>query len=196
MKIEIDKKIGSIIAVVAVSAFIFGGALSANRSDGWNMGWMGMHGSQTSKFSLNDIMFAQMMIPHHQQAVDMSELALSKSKNPKILALAAEIEAAQTPEIAQMKQWLNDAKAGMVMDHEMSMSGMLTDEEIAALGKSEGRAFDRLFLEGMIGHHKGAISMVNMIDNSKNEAVRKFGDSVVKTQSTEIALMKKYLATL
>ena len=196
MKIEIDKKTGSIIAVVALTAFIIGGALTANRNDGWNMGWMGMHGSQSFEFSANDIMFAQMMIPHHQQAVDMSDLALARSTNPQILALATQIKAAQAPEIAEMKHWLDDANAGMVMDHEMSMSGMLSDEEIAALGKSKGAAFDRLFLQGMIGHHEGAISMVNMIKKSNNLKIRKFGESVVKTQSAEITLMKSYLSAL
>lgn len=196
MKFEIDKKTGSIIAVVAVTAFLIGGALNANRNGGWNIGWMGMHGSASSQYSANDIMFAQMMIPHHQQAVEMSDLALSISTNPEILALAAQIKGAQAPEIREMKQWLNEAGAGMVMNHDMEMGGMLTDEEIATLSKSNGVTFDRLFLEGMIGHHEGAIAMVNMIKESKNSAVKKFGEKVVAAQSAEILLMKKYLAIL
>lgn len=196
MKFEIDKKTGSIIAVVAVTAFIIGGAFNANRNDGWSMGWMGAHHSSSSEFSANDIMFAQMMIPHHQQAIEMSDLALSISTNPQILALATQIKKAQAPEIAEMKQWLNDANAGSVMNHHMEMGGMLTEEELLQLGKSKGSEFDRLFLEGMIGHHQGAITMVEMIENSKNEVVKQFGQNVVTAQSAEINLMKKYLSAL
>jgi uncharacterized protein (DUF305 family) len=104
-----------------------------------------------------------MMIPHHQQAIEMSDLALEKSSDPDILALAAEIKAAQGPEIEQMTTWLTQSGAPVDGgDHagHMNMGGMLTDAEMKRLTSSTGSEFDRLFLEGMIIHHEGAIMRV------------------------------------
>ena len=196
MKIEIDRKTGAVVAVIAVVAFLLGVSINASRDDGWHMGWMGSHQSSSSTFSANDIMFAQMMIPHHQQAIVMSNLALSISKNPDVLALAAQIKAAQAPEIEQMKGWLSAAGTSLMGAHGMSMEGMLTDAELSTLKGSAGTTFDRLFLEGMIGHHQGAITMVAMIENSKNAEARKLAADIKKSQSAEIELMRKYLLTL
>ena len=196
MKIEIDRKTGAVVAVIAVVAFLLGVSINASRDDGWHMGWMGSHQSSSSTFSANDIMFAQMMIPHHQQAIVMSNLALSISKNPDVLALAAQIKAAQAPEIEQMKGWLSAAGTSLMGAHGISMEGMFTDTELSTLKGSAGTTFDRLFLEGMIGHHQGAITMVAMIENSKNAEARKLAADIKKSQSAEIELMRKYLLTL
>lgn len=196
MKFEIDKKTGSIIAGAAVIAFLLGTGLNHNREDGWGFGMMGMHNSSNSGFSANDIMFAQMMIPHHQQAVEMSDLALATSTNLKILALAKQIRDAQAPEISQMKKWLTSAGTSLMGAHGMTMDGMLTDSEIATLIASKGNEFDRLFLSGMIGHHEGALTMVSMIVNSDNAEARTLAKNIKVSQSAEIAMMKEYLATL
>lgn len=145
-----------------------------------------------SAFSSTDLMFAEMMIPHHEQALVMSELAPTRSTNADVLALAEEIMAAQEPEIEQMKSW--GATGEMHAGHQMD--GMLSDDEIEALKAASGVEFDRLFLTGMIKHHEGAIDMAQMVVASDNEEARKLGESIVATQTAEIARMQELLKTL
>ena len=149
--------------------------------------------SSKSEFSANDIMFAQMMIPHHEQAIEMSELALKNSQDPEVLALAEEIRAAQSPEIEEMKSW-GDSHMGSHAGH--MMDGMLSEEEINELKSARGVEFDRLFLEGMIKHHEGAIDMADDVDDSKNPDVAKLAQSILITQRAEIELMKELLQRL
>ena len=137
-------------------------------------------------------MFAAMMIPHHEQAIQMSELALLNSNEPEILALANEIKAAQGPEIEQMKSWgssMMGSHAGHMMDE-----GMLSDDEMAQLKDTKGAEFDRLFLEGMIKHHQGAIEMADMIIDSANEEAALLGKNIVESQSAEIERMRQLLS--
>jgi uncharacterized protein (DUF305 family) len=134
-----------------------------------------------------------MMIPHHEQAIVMSDLALSKSTNPEILKLAQEIKDAQNPEIELMSNWAG-VDASTHMGH--TMMGMLSDEEIDELKVANGSTFDRLFLEGMIKHHEGAIDMAGMIDDSSNTEVAQLGKNIITTQRAEIALMKELLTKL
>lgn len=146
--------------------------------------------SSKSEFSANDIMFAQMMIPHHEQAIEMSELALKNSQDPEILALAEEIRAAQAPEIEDMKTWGTShmgSHAGHMMD------GMLSDDEMEALTRAQGSEFDRLFLEGMIKHHQGAIEMADMIVDSQSPRASTLGKAIIETQQAEIEKMKELL---
>lgn len=145
-----------------------------------------------SNFSSTDLMFAEMMIPHHQQALVMSEFALTRSTNPEVLALAKEISAAQEPEIEQMKSW--GATGEMHAGHQMD--GMLSDDELAALEAASGVEFDRLFLEGMIKHHQGAIDMAQMVLSSENAEARTLGENIVATQQAEIERMQELLKTL
>ena len=135
-------------------------------------------------------MFAAMMIPHHEQAIELSDLALLNSADPEIKALAADIRAAQAPEIAQLKSWgLSDAGShpGHVMD------GMLSDDEMQKLSAAKGSGFDRLFLEAMIKHHQGAIEMAEMVLESKNAVAATLGRSIVETQAAEIEKMRLLL---
>lgn len=147
-----------------------------------------------SDFSGQDIMFAQMMIPHHQQAVDMSTLAQTHTTNPEILTLAKQIKDAQAPEIKQMTSWIDATGAGMEMGHDMGMGGMLTDEQMTALENAQGAAFDKLYLEGMIGHHEGALQMAKMIENSSNAEAKQLAANIIQSQSAEIEKMKQMLA--
>lgn len=162
----------------------------------------GMMDSQQNSagFSKQDLMFAQMMIPHHEQAVEMSTLAETRSTNPEVLALAKQIKAAQQPEIEQMQGWLDASGVSateMDMDHMgHGMGGMLSTEQMDALENASGAAFDKLYLEGMIEHHEGAIQMAHMITDSSNTEARELGDAIVKTQTAEIAKMKQLLTTL
>ena len=90
----------------------------------------GMMDDNNSQYSSNDLMFAQMMIPHHQQAIEMSNLAETRATNKEVLSLARTIKAEQAPEIEQMKSWLKAAgQSEMGMEDHMGM-GMLTEEEI------------------------------------------------------------------
>ncbi len=193
MKIEPTKKNGLIAVLVAAILVLLGMQFAGDHN---GMSHMGNSSNNTSEFSSNDVMFAQMMIPHHQQAVEMSDLAISISTNEDVLALARQIKAAQDPEITQMKGWLTAAGASLTMDHDMGMDGMLSDEEIAALSKATGSEFDRLFLSGMIAHHEGALSMVSMIEDSQNDEARKLAADIKSSQSAEIELMKGFLKTL
>lgn len=152
-----------------------------------------MHGdSASSKFSGDELMFFQMMIPHHQQAIDMSEMALTKTSNPDIVQLAQGIISAQNHEIEHMTAWLGASEKDSHMGHDMEM-GMLSDAEMLALENAEGEEFEKLFLQGMITHHEGAIQMAQMILNSENDEVRTFGEEIVSVQTEEIALMRSYL---
>jgi uncharacterized protein (DUF305 family) len=192
MKIEVDKKRAGIIAVVAALFFALGLAINqGNDSD--EMDGMHSHSSSSSDFSADDIMFAQMMIPHHQQAVVMSDLALKNSTNPELLALAKKIKSAQAPEIEQMKSWLAKAGTSLMGNHGMSMDGMLSENEIDQLAKSSGIEFDLLFLAGMIGHHEGALTMVSMLDTTKNGEAKQLAENIRVSQTAEIAAMKKLL---
>ena len=130
-----------------------------------------------------------MMIPHHEQAIEMSNLALMNSQDPEILKLAQEIKDAQAPEIEQMKSWgaSSMAHAGHMMD------GMLSEDEINELSAAKGSDFDRLFLEGMIKHHEGAIDMATMVTDSKNPEVAALAKVIIETQRAEISLMKNLL---
>lgn len=147
--------------------------------------------SSNTSFSADDQLFAAMMIPHHQQAIEMSDLALGNSTDPEIIALAQEIKAAQGPEIEQMKSWGSShmgSHAGHMMDE-----GMLSDDEMAQLKSSKRAEFDRLFLEGMIKHHQGAIEMADMILDSMNQQAVSLGKSIVESQNAEIARMRQLL---
>ena len=196
MKIEFDRKTGASVLVVALLFFGLGYAIN---NDGDHDGMMGnMHGNSASNssYSSNDIMFAQMMIPHHQQAIVMSDIALKNSTNPDVLALAKQIKAAQAPEIEQMKAWLKAAGTSLMGAHGMAMEGMLTDSEISELKGAKGVSFDKLFLQGMIGHHEGALTMISMIVDSDNAEARKLAKDIQTSQSAEIVKMKALLETI
>ena len=200
MQINIDKKTGillSIIATLLISVvLIASGGMRDSDSDNDDMGMMGGHGhNSNSQMAGSDAMFLQMMIPHHEQAVVMSDLALSTSKDAEVLKLAKQIKDAQAPEIIKMQGWLADAGLSEVPGHSMGdgMGGMLSDSDLSALKGSTGKAFDKLFLAGMIAHHEGALNMVMMIGNSSNSDISNLGQEIVKSQSAEVELMKKIL---
>lgn len=126
------------------------------------------HGKTLSNLNSNDIMFAQMMIPHHQQAIDMSKYALKISSNKEIYALAKAISSAQGKEIAQMKYWLTATKSPATMGHHMDMNGMISEKQMKALSSLKGAKFDEAFLNAMIEHHQGALEMVGLLKSTKN----------------------------
>ena len=201
MQINIGRKSAVIIgAFILLAAGVL--SLAINKSDDTDMGGMSGHsGHMSTGTSANytgaDIMFLQMMIPHHQQAIDISNLALKVSKDPELKALAQSIATAQAAEIIQMKTWLKDAGTSEDPGHSMDgMGGMLSDADLAALNAATGKQFDILWLKGMTGHHDGAIHMTMMIEDANNPDIKEFGTNVVKAQSAEIKQMKAMLARL
>jgi hypothetical protein len=140
-------------------------------------------------FDMNDVMFAQMMIPHHSQAVELSALAEANTTNPVILDLAGRIDGVQHTEIHTMEAWL--ASAGSSADehgsHGMSMPGMVSDADMAMLEQATGAEFDALFLAHMIQHHEGAIDMANdVLATTKNDDVAALATAIVAAQTAEI----------
>ena len=146
-----------------------------------------------SEYSSDDIAFAEMMIPHHEQAIEMSEIALLNTTNPDVLKLAQEIKDAQSPEIELMMSWTGvktSTHAGHMMD------GMLSQSELSDLRKEKDKEFDRLFLEGMIKHHEGAIEMAQDVAASKNKDVADLSAAIISAQELEIAKIKELLLNL
>ena len=145
-----------------------------------------------------DAGFARMMIPHHAQAVQMSDVVLAKTGLPApVTALAGRIKAAQGPEIEKMTGWLKDwnEPAGMSGDH--SMNGMVGDEDLKKLEAAQGREAARLFLTHMIAHHQGAVAMAkNEGADGKNPDALKLGKDIVMAQEAEIKEMQELLGAL
>ena len=164
-------------------------------------------------YSDADIEFMSGMIPHHAQAVIMAGWAQSHGARDAVRILCERIVVGQGDEIAMMQLWLSDrglpvpdakaTKMKMMMngvEHEMLMAGMLTDAQMKELDAARGPEFDRLFLRYMIQHHEGAVSMVKELFDTPGAAqdpsVFKLASDVSADQTTEIARMRKMLATM
>jgi len=162
--------------------------------------------------SSKDIEFMQGMIMHHGQAVEMTALIASHSTNKDLRLLGDRISHSQADEMRFMKRWLITRGAptemqmdmggmeGMDMSDHMLMPGMLTPKQMEALRKSNGREFDRLFLEGMIQHHGGALTMVKDLYNSggagQDAELFTFATDVDSGQRAEIRIMQSMLDKL
>lgn len=149
-----------------------------------------------------DVTFAQMMIPHHAQAVEMSDIILAKAGIPaEVTALATQIKAAQGPEIATMTGWLKDwnEPAHAAEGHAMpgGMEGMMSEEDLNKLQAAQGTEAARLFLTQMIAHHQGAITMAKTetVDGKSVDAVA-LAKTIITDQEAEIQKMQDILATL
>lgn len=164
-------------------------------------------GSRSGSFNSADVTFAQGMIPHHRQAVEMAKMAAGHSAGPKVKALATEIEAAQGPEIKQLQAWLGDwgkkETSGNTMsgsdhsgmDHGAMGEGMMSDADMADLDQVTGGEFDKMFLTMMIAHHKGAITMARTeLKDGKSSAAKKMARSIITAQEAEIATMQELLS--
>lgn len=165
-------------------------------------------GSSPAAHNQADIEFVQGMIPHHEQAVTMSELAASRAASPGVKTLAARIQAAQAPEITQMKGFLNDwgvkeesggmsGMSGMGGGGVGGHPGMLGDDDLGRLKAAKGQDFDRMFLQGMIGHHRGAITAAQT-EQAKGQALeaKALAGEIIKAQQAEIAEMEKLLTSV
>ena len=151
-----------------------------------------------------DLMFANDMIPHHGQAVQMADMILAKTSNPQVKALAERIKAAQSPEIAAMTGWLKswgatvpDPYAHMAGMSGMQHGGMMTAEQMDQLDKATGTGADRLFLTQMQEHHTGAVETAKgELENGTNPEAKKLAQAIVTSQTAEIAEMKAMVTAL
>jgi len=156
-----------------------------------------------ANYTKADVEFHQGMIAHHAQAIVMSRMAEKNGANPQVLKLSMKIDQSQVPEILIMQGWLrrNGQFAPDTSSwHDMRMDGMLSDEELKALDAARGVEFDRLFLNGMIKHHAGAIKMVEDLFKSPGAGqevdTNVFANDVVVAQTGEIGIMRRLLSQL
>ncbi|MEU9294272.1 DUF305 domain-containing protein [Streptomyces sp. NPDC048266] len=157
-------------------------------------------------FNDADVMFAQMMIPHHEQALEMAGLAEGRAQDPEVKQLVTAIEQAQDPEIQKMKAWLKGwgrpesaghGSGGHGSSGGHTMAGMLSDEDMKGLAAVTGRDFDRMFARLMIAHHDGAVAMAeDERRNGRNATAKSLADDVVRTQSGEVTALRKILDRL
>jgi len=200
MQINIDKKTGILSGVIAVLIgviiFLMGTQNSSSGLFGMNHSAMdGENNSTNSSLIGSDAMF-----------FDISDLAISRSKDTELIELAKKIRNGQAAEIIQMKNWLADAGDSSMMGHGMNhgmnhsmgdgMGGMLTESELSTLNSLSGSKFDAYWLRGMITHHKGALHMVTMIRDSNRPEFRNFGKEIVSVQTVEIEQMEKMLSRM
>jgi uncharacterized protein (DUF305 family) len=147
-----------------------------------------------------DVRFATDMIPHHGQAIQMSTMAASRASTTQVKKLAAQIKAAQAPEIRAMSGWLEGWGApvpGTMGGMDMGSMGGMSSTEMASLGRASGPVFDRMFLTGMVKHHQGAVAMARTeLAQGANADAKKLAESIVESQNKEIAQMKSMLAHL
>ncbi|MEV8018104.1 DUF305 domain-containing protein [Streptomyces sp. NPDC086554] len=199
------------VGVVSAGALL----LAACSDNGDDMGGMDHDGDSSASstaepgksaaakdFNDADVTFAQMMIPHHEQALEMAKLADSRAADSKIKDIAGKIEKAQDPEIKKMKGWLNswdkptEAESMPGMDHS-GMNGMMSDEDMKELKGMTGAKFDKMFAEMMIEHHNGAISMAKAEQkDGKNSDAKKTAEDIVKGQSAEVKQLQSILDQL
>ncbi|WP_307812191.1 DUF305 domain-containing protein [Lacisediminihabitans changchengi] len=152
----------------------------------------------SDSFNDQDITFTQEILPHHKQAVEMSDMLISKgsSVNADVIAFATKIKAEQSPEITTMTGWLkswNQSTTSM----SGSMTGMMSDGDMSALDNANAADAGKLFLTQMMEHHTGAIDMAKTeINKGKDNDAVALAKSIVSSQTAEITQMKDLLATL
>ncbi|WP_155126531.1 DUF305 domain-containing protein [[Actinomadura] parvosata] len=153
-----------------------------------------------------DVRFAEGMIPHHRQALEMTSMVEARTTTASIRAFARQISAAQTPEIKAMTAWLAELGRSAPAGHQheqgeasygMASYGMATEAELNALRAARGGAFDRLFLQLMIRHHEGAVKMAGEeLAGGRDQRMRLMAKDVYSGQSIEIARMREVLKSL
>lgn len=180
--------------LAVLCALVFAGCSSSSAVD------------DSKSFNKADQKFVQEMIPHHEQAVVMSEMVSNVEVSGETAALATEIISAQASEIELMKGFLSewgvefdpnsDPHAGHMMSGDES-HGMMTDEELAELENSMGSNFEKMWLTMMLAHHKGAIKMAEtVIADGKDARVKTLAEAIISEQKKEIDLIDSLLAKL
>ncbi|MFI6456390.1 DUF305 domain-containing protein [Streptosporangium amethystogenes] len=150
-------------------------------------------GESEARITAADVRFAEGMIPHHRQALEMAELVPARSSSPILRNLAERITAAQRPEIAAMTSWLK-AIGRAPQGHEEHDEHAVTLEEMNRLRGARGAAFDTLFLTLMIAHHEAAVTMAGLqLREGADRAMLAVAKDVVSGQGIEIARMRRLL---
>ena len=185
-------------ASLALSALLLLGACGGGSADSTET----VPAAATATFNDDDVMFAQMMIPHHEQAVEMSDIALDPTvgASDAVRQLATRIKGAQDPEIELMTGlltgWGKSTEMDKSMDHSSMMDGMLTVGELDALSSLRGADFDRAWMEAMVKHHEGALAMANdVLEGGSDPSVRKLAEEIVAGQQAEIDEMRGLLGS-
>ncbi|WP_067670307.1 DUF305 domain-containing protein [Nocardia miyunensis] len=146
-------------------------------------------------FDAADVTFLQMMYPHHAQAVEMAEMVPSRSQNQQLIALASKIRAAQAPEMTKFADLLRSfgkPAPSTTMDH--PMDGVMSQDQMTALQKASGADFDKMWLQMMIEHHKGAVTMSDAeLANGSNAEVKALAQGIITAQQAEITQMQGML---
>lgn len=189
-----------VLVVGAVAALLLAGCGSdsdGHSSMGGNDNTATSEIAASADFNAADVAFAQGMIPHHEQAVEMAEAAESRAESAEVKDLAARIAAAQGPEISQMQGWLEDWDQGEgdgSMGDMASMPGMMDDGDMGQMMDSSGADFDEMFLEGMIRHHEGAVEMAtDQLKDGKNAEALALAEEIIAAQEAEIQEMQALL---
>ena len=204
----------------AVLAVALGGCSSGSEPDGPKVIQPGAPGEpnrsgdhdpadRSNEWNHTDVAFMQMMIPHHHQALKMSALADKHARSKSVRILAERISGSQAPEIQAMSAWLDERNIEvpradadpMKYDHKQhghnSMMGMMTAAQMKKLSAARGEQFDRLFLQGMIRHHAGAVDMAeDAAQDGTDMIVGEMTADVAATQSAEIDRMQDLLTQL
>ncbi len=174
------KLVGTVLAVLATFAVLAGCSGSGGQVD----------------HNQADITFAQGMIPHHEQALAMAKLVNGRTGNAKVVDLAGRIQRAQDPEIRQLNGLLKAWGAIPSGDHSAhgSMTGMMTNGDMATLGQVKDAVFDRKWLEMMVEHHEGAVAVARTeVEQGLNAEVKALAQKVIDGQQAEIAEMRALL---
>lgn len=150
--------------------------------------------SADAAFNDADVSFAQGMIPHHQQAIEMAKLAATRASDADVKKLAEQIETAQSPEITTMTGWLTawgkPTAAPSMGNMDMGDTGMMSDADMTELKAASGTAFDKQFLTMMIAHHQGAITMAkDELAKGSNSDAKTLAQKIITTQQAEIDTM-------
>lgn len=206
----------ALIAITTSAALAFTGVACSSDSTtdtstgGMNMGSTEMSGGGSSTslpaplpqgVNAADVAFAEKMIPHHRQAVEMSQVVIDRGTSAQVKALAQRIEAAQGPEIELMTGWLSTWGQPLGTNNmpgmDMTMQGMMSDADMQALDGATGGKLDLMYVEGMIKHHQGAVTMAEaeVKDGQDADAVA-LANKIIDAQKAEIAEMQALLPTL
>ncbi|MEV6660522.1 DUF305 domain-containing protein [Nocardia fluminea] len=152
----------------------------------------------STDFNAADVSFLQMMYPHHAQAVEMAKMVPSHTQNQQLIALAAQVEKAQAPEMQQITDLLagfgEPAPSATGGHGGHDMPGMMTDAQMSSLQAANGDEFDRQWLEMMIAHHEGAVEMAQTeLNAGVNPQARQLATKIVADQEAEITTMRGML---
>ena len=159
----------------------------------------------SATFNDADVVFAQGMLPHHQQAVEMARLAAGRAADPRVKDVATRIEAAQAPEIQTLNEWLDawgaEAASSTGMEHGSAghgdSGGMMSTGDMEDLANSSGADFDGMFVDMMLVHHRGAVQMAETeIAEGENPDAITMAETIRDTQNAEITEMQQLLAEL